>query len=74
MLLRNMGWTSVSRAKGEGGLGFQDLGCFNQAMLAKRGWRLLIYGETLASRVLKARYFRRCSFLDATIGNNPSFI
>ncbi|KAH9751062.1 putative reverse transcriptase/RNA-dependent DNA polymerase [Citrus sinensis] len=34
----------------------------------------LIYGETLTSRVLKARYFRRCSFLDATIGNNPSFI
>ena len=24
--------------------------------------------------MLKARYFRRCSFLDATIGNNPSFI
>lgn len=64
----------MSRAKEEGSLGFRDLGCFNQAMLAKQGWRLLIYGETLTSRVLKARYFRRCSFLDATFGNNPSFI
>lgn len=69
-----MGWRKMSQPKKLGGLGFQDLVCFNQSMLAKQGSRLLLYDDLLVTRVLRARYFRRSSFLRAELGSNPSYI
>ena len=47
---------------------------FNLAMLGKHGWRFLTNLDALVSRVFKAKYFPRGSFLEAEVGHNPSFI
>lgn len=67
-------WGSLTTHKMMGGLGFKDLHDFNVSMLGKQGWRLLNNQTSLVSRVYKARYYPRCDFLNASIGNNPSFV
>ncbi|KAL8548177.1 hypothetical protein ACS0TY_007485 [Phlomoides rotata] len=56
-----------------GGRSFRNLHFFNLAFLGKMGWRLLSDQEALVCRILKARYYPNCSFLDAGLGGNPSF-
>ncbi|XP_035551682.1 uncharacterized protein LOC118349865 [Juglans regia] len=67
-------YNSMGKAKTKGGLGFRDLGSFNVAMLDKQGWRLLPFPDSLASQVLKWKYFPRVSFMEAKVGSNPSYI
>ena len=55
-------------------MGFRDLQCFNQALLARQGWRLLQNPNSLVFRLLKAKYFPHTSFLDATIHGNVSYL
>jgi len=43
------------------------------AMLAKKGWRIIQNEETVLSNCLKARYFLKNNFLQASLGYNPSF-
>ena len=54
-------------------MGFRDLVLFNQALLVKQGWRLLQQPTSLLSRVLKAKYFPNCSFMEADIPGHSSF-
>ena len=71
-----MAWLSgdkLCEPKGRGGMGFRHLQLFNLALLAKQGWRLQTCQNSLFYFVLKAKYFRSCDFLHATIGNNPSY-
>lgn len=42
-------------------------------MLGKQGWKFLTKPESLVSTLFKARYYHDNDFLNATIGNNPSY-
>ena len=53
---------------------FRDIHAFNLAMLAKRAWRPIHNTHSLFYRVYKVRYFLDCSFLEADIGSNPSYV
>ncbi|XP_019178991.1 PREDICTED: uncharacterized protein LOC109174178 [Ipomoea nil] len=66
-------WDKLCVPKNYGGLGFKDLRKFNLAMLGKQGWRFLTNPNTLVAKVYKARYYPNTSFVDATIGNCPSY-
>ncbi|XP_031106290.1 uncharacterized protein LOC116010937 [Ipomoea triloba] len=66
-------WDRLCVPRKFGGLGFKDLRAFNLAMLSKQAWRFLTMPQSLVARIYKARYFPTTSFVDATIGNNPSY-
>ena len=57
-----------------GGLGFKSLSEFNVAMLAKQAWRLLNNENQLVTQLMKARYYPKIDFLNASLGANPSYV
>jgi hypothetical protein len=63
----------MGRSKSVGGMGFRDLVLFNKAMLAKQGWRILQNPSSLMTTIIKAKYFPHGDFLNASLGNKPSF-
>lgn len=67
-------WDRLCHAKRKGGMGFRDLSCFNQALVAKQGWRILHSPESLMAKILKAKYFKGTGFMEAKLGSNPSFV
>jgi exonuclease III len=67
-------WDKLCTAKIDGGIGFRNLHMFNLALLAKQCWSLLQNQQSLFYRVFKARYFPNCSIMEASLGNNPSFL
>ena len=68
-----MGWDKMGLKKEGGSLGYRDLEFFNQALLAKQGWRLVQNPNSLAARVLKAKYFPNNTFLESNMGRSPSY-
>ena len=67
-------WSKLCKHKDKGGMGFRDIHAFNLAMLAKQAWRLIQGGQSLFVKVYKARYFPNCSFMEAELRCNPSFV
>uniref|UniRef100_A0A803PEK8 Reverse transcriptase domain-containing protein n=1 Tax=Cannabis sativa TaxID=3483 RepID=A0A803PEK8_CANSA len=67
-------WAHLCKPKEKGGLGFRDLGLFNQALLAKQVWRCIRFPDNLCSQVLKASYFPTRSILEAKSGAHASFV
>lgn len=66
-------WQKLAMPKKLGGIGFKDLQCFNQALLAKQAWRLLNDKDSLFAKIFKSRYYLNADFLDATHGTRPSY-
>jgi hypothetical protein len=69
-----MSWDRMSSAKSKGGLGFRDLVIFNQALLAKQGWRLIQHPSSLVAKIFQCKYYPSASFLEAPLGSRASFV
>ena len=67
-------WESMCTPKSEGGMDFKDLKAFNLVLLAKQGWQLSQHPESLTHRVFKAKYFVKCTFMEAQVGKKPSYV
>jgi hypothetical protein len=46
---------------------------FNEALLAKQGWKCITQPNSILTKVLKAKYYPKCGFLQARPGNNMSY-
>jgi hypothetical protein len=68
-----MSWSRMGLPKNRGGMGFQDLHCFNQSLLAKQCWRLWKIEDSLIAQIMKAKYYPDCSVLDAQVGTRVSY-
>jgi hypothetical protein len=67
-----LAWEKLTCPKTYGGLGFRDMAIFNQALLARQAWRLVMYPDSLCARVLKAKYFPNGSLLDTAFPSDSS--
>ncbi|XP_072088190.1 uncharacterized protein [Arachis hypogaea] len=67
-------WSSITKSKRDGGLGFKDLECQNVAHLAKQAWRAMKNPNAIWVQVLKAVYFPNSNFWDAKIQRNASWL
>ena len=66
-------WDRLMKQKQNGGMGFRELQCFNLALLAKLGWRIIQNPESLLSLVLKEKYFPGSHLMEASRGRNTSW-
>lgn len=67
-------WEILCEAKDMGGLGFRDFEKFSQAMMRKQAWQLIEFPNSLVCQVLKSHYFSNISFLQAHLGDYPSYV
>jgi hypothetical protein len=68
-----MSWAKMGQAKESEGLGYRDFECFNLAILAKQGWRLIQNPDSLVAKFLKEKYFPNGNFMDTPLGQKPSY-
>lgn len=69
-----MSCRKMGRAKSQGGMGFRDLHCFNNALLAKQCWRLVQQPESLVAKIIKAKYYPKNTLLASKLGSRPSLV
>ena len=68
-----MRWSKIGIPKSKGGMGFRDFNYFNKALLAKLCLRLWKSSDSLVSQILRAKYYRNSTILEAKLGANPSY-
>ncbi|BFG21532.1 hypothetical protein CerSpe_078060 [Prunus speciosa] len=68
-----VGWQRLCLMKEAGGMGFRDLRCFNLAMLAKIGWRIIKHPDSLLATTFRDKYFRSSDFMRAVAGRGSSW-
>lgn len=66
-------WNKMCLPKESGDMGFKDLECLNQALLAKQAWRLIQYEDCLMAKVLKGKYYDDQHFIKASLGARLSY-
>lgn len=67
-------WEVLCSHKSKGGLGFQSLAEFNQALPAKQCWRIIKNPSSLLAHVFKAKYFPLGDLFLARQCNHPSHV
>jgi hypothetical protein len=50
-------WRDCCKHKKNGGLSFREMSDFNEALLAKQGWRCITQPNSLTSQILQAKYY-----------------
>ncbi|WZY80122.1 hypothetical protein YC2023_026506 [Brassica napus] len=65
-------WSTLTLPKYAGGLGFKDIETFNDAMLAKIGWRLIQFPDSLLAQVLLGKYAKASSFMECESPSSAS--
>ena len=66
-------WSSLCQSKNSGGMGFRQLGKFNEALLGKQVWRLYQDQNSLLHRVFKSKFFPNCTILEASSRRRGSY-
>ncbi|GAU41426.1 hypothetical protein TSUD_26060 [Trifolium subterraneum] len=66
-----LNWKEIRKQKS---LGFINLHAFNEALLAKQGWRIVTEPNSLMATMLKAKYFPHTQFLQASQGKRFSYV
>lgn len=69
-----MSWNKMCYPKEMGGMGCRRVREFNLAMLGKQAWHVMMKSQSFISKLLKARYFPKCSFIYSELGRNPSYV
>jgi hypothetical protein len=65
-------WHRMTRSKKQGGPGVRDFRSFNQALLARQAWRILMFPDSFCARLLKAKYSSNVHFEDMVFSGNSS--
>ena len=58
----------MCNAKGRGDVGFRDLSNFNQALIAKQGWRVIQFPDSLMAKVLQPQYLKKKRLYECKVG------
>ncbi|XP_013632565.1 uncharacterized mitochondrial protein AtMg00310-like [Brassica napus] len=65
-------WSTLTLPKYAGGLGFRDVETFNDALLAKVGWRIIQQPTSLIAQVLLGKYAKNSTFMECSASSSMS--